>query len=99
MELDLGTGSVRFDPNMGAHHHLVCDGCAAVFDVETELPPVHLPDALDHGFEVSGTQIVFRGRCPRCRASADAPPGPDPGPDGQHAVLADTTPSRGDTHG
>ena len=28
--LDLGTGSARFDPNVDAHHHLVCDRCGRV---------------------------------------------------------------------
>ena len=29
-QLDLGTGSARFDPNLDAHHHLVCDRCGKV---------------------------------------------------------------------
>src|SRR4051794_9824886 len=28
--LDLGTGSVRFDPNLDVHHHLVCESCGRV---------------------------------------------------------------------
>ena len=32
-QLTLGTGSARFDPNVEAHHHLVCDGCGKVVDV------------------------------------------------------------------
>ena len=99
-ELELGTGSARFDPNVRPHHHLVCEGCGAVFDVEAEFPTVRLPEDHEHDFVVSGTEIVFRGRCLRCRAAGDEQhPGPDPGPDGQHAVLSGTTPSRGDTHG
>jgi Fur family ferric uptake transcriptional regulator len=26
-------GGVRYDPNADGHHHLVCDGCGAIFDV------------------------------------------------------------------
>ena len=28
-QLDLGTGATRFDPNVDAHHHLVCGGCGS----------------------------------------------------------------------
>ena len=73
-ELELGTGSVRFDPNVRPHHHLVCDGCGAVYDVEADFPAVHLPEGHEHGFVVSGTEIVFRGRCPRCRDGRRAAP-------------------------
>src|SRR5688572_15429234 len=31
--IDLGTGAVRFDPNLAAHHHLVCTVCGRVRDV------------------------------------------------------------------
>src|SRR6478736_5781449 len=31
--LSLSPGSGRFDPNMEAHHHAVCDGCGAVTDI------------------------------------------------------------------
>jgi Fe2+ or Zn2+ uptake regulation protein len=99
-ELDLGTGSVRFDPNVTPHHHLVCDRCGRVHDVEAMFASIRLPDDLDHGFEVSGTEIVFRGRCAQCRSTEDVQ---DPGlhPDTvDRRVPADTTPSRGEhTHG
>src|SRR5580700_7943511 len=37
--LDLGTGTVRFDPNVeSAHHHLVCRGCGKVRDLDVALP-------------------------------------------------------------
>lgn len=68
--IDLGTGSARFDPHTAPHHHLVCEGCGRVHDVEVELPGVSVPDADAFGFTVSTTEIVFRGRC---RACADPP--------------------------
>src|SRR3954468_24953902 len=34
--LDLGTGAARFDPNVDAHHHLVCTSCGKVRDVYLE---------------------------------------------------------------
>ena len=62
----LGTGSARFDPNLGCHQHLVCDGCGAVHDVEVDFTDVRLPRGKAHGFRVSRTEIVFRGLCPAC---------------------------------
>lgn len=75
-ELELGTGSVRFDPNVDPHHHLVCDSCGRVQDVAATVGSIDLPDELALGFEVTGTQIVFRGRCQRCRGTDDVQ---DPG--------------------
>jgi Fe2+ or Zn2+ uptake regulation protein len=77
--LDLGTGSSRFDPNLDPHHHLVCEGCGTVQDVEVDFTDVRLPEPLGAGFRVSSTEIIFRGRCPSCRAvTGDAPCEPDP---------------------
>jgi Fe2+ or Zn2+ uptake regulation protein len=67
--LDLGTGSSRFDPNLDPHHHLVCDACGRVHDVHADFSAVHVPTGHDHGFEISTTEIVFRGLCPSCKAS------------------------------
>lgn len=73
-QIDLGTGSTRFDPNLRDHQHLVCDGCGAVHDVDGPIVEVQLPDADGWGFVVSRTDIVFRGRCPRCEAARSEAP-------------------------
>lgn len=65
---NLGTGSVRFDPNTNPHHHLVCRGCGWVQDLGAEFPEVTVPAGHDVGFEVTATEIVFRGLCSRCAA-------------------------------
>ena len=70
--IDLGTGSSRFDPNLDAHHHLVCDSCGSVVDIEADFADVRVPAGATHGFEVSRTEIVFRGRCTACRDAAAA---------------------------
>ena len=69
--IDLGTGSVRFDPHTGPHHHLVCVECGRVQDVEAEFPGVNVPDADAFGFTVSTTEIVFRGLCRACTVGDD----------------------------
>lgn len=77
-QLDLGTGSTRFDPNTSEHHHLVCDACGMVRDVTVahpELTPVPVGQTADASrFAVSGTEIVFRGRCGDCPPTAAPTP-------------------------
>ena len=65
LQLDLGTRSARFDPNVGDHHHLVCTSCGRVRDVEVEAVGVRPTGAVDD-FVIDGTDIVFRGRCVEC---------------------------------
>jgi Fe2+ or Zn2+ uptake regulation protein len=68
--LDLGTGSTRFDPNLDPHHHLVCEVCGRIDDLHAEFPGVAVPPGSEGaGFEVTATQIVFRGRCAQCAAA------------------------------
>ncbi|MCD9622423.1 Fur family transcriptional regulator [Rhabdothermincola salaria] len=99
-ELELGTGSARFDPNTSLHHHLVCDRCGKVHDVEATFASVRLPDDLEGGFEVSGTEIVFRGRCGPCRAAKDVQhPGPSPDPAARLSPAGSQTPSGDAPHG
>ena len=66
VQLDLGTGSARFDPNLDAHHHLVCDRCGKVLDVQVDTSGVKVPSARRNGFTIDATQIVFRGTCAEC---------------------------------
>lgn len=50
------------------HHHAVCRGCGAIFDVEmADLPPLP-PTVLPAGFQVSDVRLEFRGVCPDCAA-------------------------------
>jgi Fe2+ or Zn2+ uptake regulation protein len=66
--LDLGTGTVRFDPNVEtSHHHLVCRECGKVRDVRADFPALTVPPDAVQGFEVGTAEIVFRGVCEDCR--------------------------------
>jgi Fe2+ or Zn2+ uptake regulation protein len=67
-QLDLGTGSARFDPNTDGHHHLVCTRCGKVRDLYADFPAVRVPKGR-HGFTVTSTEIVFRGVCEECAAA------------------------------
>lgn len=67
-QIRVGTGPARFDPNLVPHHHLLCDLCGRVDDVAADHPDV----AVATDFEVTRTEIVFRGRCTSCRPSGSA---------------------------
>jgi Fe2+ or Zn2+ uptake regulation protein len=65
--LDLGTGSVRVDPNVEHdHHHLVCTVCGRVRDVPVEVAGLRLPARYRQAFTVDDVQVIFRGRCETC---------------------------------
>lgn len=68
VQLDLGTGSARFDPNVDEpHHHLVCTECGKVRDVEAAGSRIDLPGARRKGFTVRSVEVTFRGLCDSCR--------------------------------
>jgi Fe2+ or Zn2+ uptake regulation protein len=67
--LDLGTGSARFDPNIGEHHHVVCDVCGSIRDVVLDTSHLTLTPAALDGFAVRAVDVVFRGLCSSCAAA------------------------------
>jgi Fe2+ or Zn2+ uptake regulation protein len=83
LQLDLGTGSSRFDPNTDGHHHLVCTRCGKVRDVYAAAR-VRVPDDQLDGFTVDSTEVVLRGLCEPCSS---------------HPTESPTTESRSSTHG
>ncbi len=65
--LDLGTGSVRVDPNVDdAHHHLVYRVCGRVRDVAAPPSGVPVPDDPALAFQVDGVDVIYRGTCADC---------------------------------
>ena len=65
--LDLGTGSVRVDPNVeDEHHHLLCTRCGLVRDLPLEFAGLHVPIRYRRDFTVDDVQVIFRGRCRTC---------------------------------
>jgi Fe2+ or Zn2+ uptake regulation protein len=70
--LDVGTGSARFDPNTDRHHHLVCERCGKVRDVYLDASSLRTPRGVKaQGFQITSTEIVFRGLCDECSTSPD----------------------------
>jgi Fur family peroxide stress response transcriptional regulator len=80
--LSLSPGAARFDPNMEAHHHAVCDRCGLVRDVrcldgggrEPPQTPRGMaidggapgPEEVPAGFEVRAVERIYRGFCATC---------------------------------
>ena len=68
---DLGTGSVRVDPNVEvAHHHLICTSCGKVRDLPVDFPGLKVPARLQAGFSVDAVEINFRGQCDDCATAS-----------------------------
>jgi Fe2+ or Zn2+ uptake regulation protein len=92
--LSLAPGPSRFDPNMRAHHHAVCDRCGLVRDVPTEpvsdegSPSALGPLAAAPGFAVRAVERIYRGLCAAC-ASAAAKGAAGAGPRKRAARAAD----------
>src|SRR3954469_22241693 len=59
--------AIRYGPRADPHHHLVCDACGAVIDLDAE---VDLGPALDRlratGAVPTGAEVLVRGRCAGC---------------------------------
>lgn len=77
LQLDLGTGASRFDPNTDVHHHIVCTSCGKVRDLYADFTAISLPPEISHGFAVGPAEVVFRGLCEVCRANPVGLAGPD----------------------
>ena len=71
--LDVGTGSLRVDPNVEhAHQHLVCTRCGTVRDVLVDIADLRVPGRYRRDFTVEAVEVVFRGVCEECARRRDA---------------------------
>jgi Fur family peroxide stress response transcriptional regulator len=58
---------VRFDPATGRHHHLVCENCGRLVDLDDSVVPrVPIPDAEGTGFRIRDYSVSFNGLCSSC---------------------------------
>jgi Fe2+ or Zn2+ uptake regulation protein len=87
-QLELGTGSARFDPNTDVHHHLVCTSCGKVRDLYADYGALSVPAGAGGGFEVGAAEVVFRGLCDECQISRPRqnPDHPRKNPDNKGAI-------------
>jgi Fur family peroxide stress response transcriptional regulator len=58
---------VRFDPVTERHHHLVCERCGRLVDLDdAEVPRLALPAVAGTGFRIRDYSISFTGLCSGC---------------------------------
>jgi Fur family transcriptional regulator, peroxide stress response regulator len=64
----------RVDPRTSPHHHLVCQRCNRLFDVDEEAVEQRIrpPDVRRQGFAILGYSIYFTGLCAACQEEATA---------------------------
>ena len=68
-ETDFGEGYVRYHvAEKGHHHHLLCQTCGKIMDVE-EVALYPLKDTLlrKYGFDADLRHLAISGQCSRCR--------------------------------
>jgi Fur family ferric uptake transcriptional regulator len=72
--IDIGAGTSRFEPlhaDGQHHHHLVCDDCGKVEAfADDELERALRKVERRTGYSVAGHDVVLRGACDDCAASA-----------------------------
>ncbi len=65
-ELTIDPDKKHFDPNTTPHHHLICNACKRIVDIDLDFD-LNLPDELKNDFEIIGNHVEFYGICPDCR--------------------------------
>lgn len=59
--------AARYDAHVGRHHHIVCDRCGAIRDLEDAgLDAIRIPRQAGEDFRVSDYSVHIRGVCSRC---------------------------------
>jgi len=61
--------AARYEDRVGDnHHHLICRGCGAMFDVDCAVGVTPCLTATDdHGFAIDEAEVIYWGHCPTCR--------------------------------
>ena len=69
-ETDFGEGYVRYHvAEKGHHHHLVCQGCGKIMDLdEVTLYPLKEELLQKYGFDADLRHLAISGECRKCRA-------------------------------
>jgi len=67
-ETDLGGGRVRYHPAVkGRHHHLVCQECGAIIDLDESLfSPLKSALLREYKFSADLRHLAIFGRCVNC---------------------------------
>jgi Fe2+ or Zn2+ uptake regulation protein len=66
----LAGGSTRYDTNTSHHHHLFCEKCHQLVDIDAHLDDVQFPEEALSGYLIKRRQVTFYGICPGCQRDA-----------------------------
>ena len=65
--IEVGDGTVHFDPTTEAHYHFACDSCGRVLDLDTgDKSLVTPPNRADFDGRIDGHVTYFHGLCKDC---------------------------------
>jgi Fur family peroxide stress response transcriptional regulator len=65
-ELTIDPDRKRYDPDISAHHHLICLECKKVTDIPGDIP-VDIPRGVARDYAILGSHIEFYGHCATCK--------------------------------
>lgn len=66
-EVSLHHGSARLETNLEPHHHLICERCKMLVDLEeSDFEPVRLKKRAPNGFRVHRYSVEVQGICKQC---------------------------------
>jgi Fe2+ or Zn2+ uptake regulation protein len=70
LRAEVGTGAVRYESALvEPHQHFVCRKCGSFADVVADVSSVDMAPVVA-GRQVDSVEVIFRGVCERCAASA-----------------------------
>ncbi len=59
--------SARYDANLNEHHHLICEKCGRIEDVNLD-QEINIPEHF-HGYKTHGYSVNIYGFCPKCQST------------------------------
>lgn len=62
----------RYDANLAPHHHLICEGCGKIQDVDPAPAAGDLPAPGVGDFRVVHCEVIFHGLCASCQGASPA---------------------------
>jgi Fur family peroxide stress response transcriptional regulator len=71
-EVPVVSDSRRYDANLEAHHHLVCEECGSVADYYSDRILGKTPRRRIGGFSPHSVTVNITGRCARCTGSGQS---------------------------
>ena len=69
-EVPVVSDSRRYDANLEAHHHLVCESCGSVSDYYSDSILAKMPRRKISGFSPRSVTVNITGTCARCTGSS-----------------------------